>query len=184
MKAIKRFCRRVCSTGLVLALFCKCALADDAANTLKEFTSKECAFSVMFPGTPTTTKTPDKSGGPDQYQFSVTANDGAYLVIYTEIPDLKNAAKDVLLKALVKSQAAAQSGINGNLLEMKELTLDKQYPGREVKLSAKNGSDTLYYTWRIYLVDAKLYQVVAGGTKDFVATDTAKKFLESLKIVK
>ncbi len=160
------------------------ALADEPATALKEFTSKECAFSVMMPGTPTTTKTPDKNGGPDQYQFTIAANDGAYLVIYNETPNLKNAAKDLLLKALVKSQAAAQAGVNGNLLGMQELTLDKQYPGREVKLSGKSGSDTLYYTWRIYLVDGKMYQVVAAGTKDFVATDVAKKFLESLKIVK
>lgn len=160
------------------------AIADEPALALKEFTSKEGAFSVMLPGEPTAKTNADKNGGPDEHQFTLAANKDVYFISYRDVPELQNAAKDVLLKTLVTAQGALLSAANGNLLEMRELTLEKQYPGREFKFSAPIDSTTGYCTSRVYLANGRLYMLMVEGSKEFLSSKEAKQFLDSFKLVK
>lgn len=156
---------------------------DDPPSKFKEFTSKEGRFSVDFPGTPKDSKEPVSKGGPMQTQYYVDGPTGAYLVSFQDNPNLAKAGKAELEKSLVTAQATVQKATQGKLISAKEISLDKDTPGREYEFDVLAGPGGVFRS-RAYMVKDRLYQVIVVGQKDFARSKDADRFLGSFRIVK
>ncbi len=166
-----------------LVITAPCLLtAQQPQQELKEFKSNEGRFTVQMPGTPVE-KILDKQGTAKQYQYIVANDDGAYLVSYQDNPGLQKATKDELAKALEGAQKSAQTAVKGKLIQAKEITLDKEYPGREYEFEAAKIPGGIFRA-RAYLVNGRLYQLIVAGKKDFATSKEADQFLDSFKLVK
>jgi hypothetical protein len=74
--------------------------------------------------------------------------------------------------------------IGGRLVKSSDLKLAGTYPGLEFEAEGKaNGADAFVQA-RIFLVDQRLYQVIAMGRKNEVPQGEINRFLDSFKLVK
>jgi hypothetical protein len=63
------------------------------------------------------------------------------------------------------------------------IKLDGKYPGTEFQAAGKmNGVDAFVHA-RLYLVDQRLYQVIAMGRKDEVSQGIVNRFLNSFRLI-
>jgi hypothetical protein len=157
------------------------AWAADAPPALKEFKNEAGRFSVLFPGEPQASKE-QEAGGITQYQFEIDRPDGTYLLSYQDSPELKDLELDVLRKRLIAGQEGVRNGFRGNLLTSKPLTLAEKYAGLDYACDMPDAGGV--YRSRSYLVDGRIYQVIAVGTKDFTTSPEADQYLGSFKLLK
>jgi hypothetical protein len=149
----------------------------------KPFSPKDGAFSVQMPGTPNEHKKAVKSGtgATEVILFEVTLRPGenTYAVGYSEYPKemIKAGTED---KRLDNARDAAKTTSKGKLKREKSLLLDT-YPGRELLLEI---DDKKAVKLRLYAVNNRLYEIVAVGSPEFVASAETLKFLESFKLGK
>jgi hypothetical protein len=147
----------------------------------KEFRSAEGSFSVLMPGIPEEqAQTIDTlAGAVDAHLFVLAAEDAAYLVSYSDYPKIvvQQSNADDILDGVRDGEAA---NVRGALLSEQIISLD-DYPGRELKIDTLDGKVTLRS--RIFLVNNRLYQVVAVIPKDHPTSDkNIDKFLESFTL--
>lgn len=151
----------------------------------KEFQSKEGRFKVLIPGTPKELERSTAGIRTKMYVIEIK-NNGAYMAAYADKPGTKDAKDDVIEKVLKASRDGVISNFNGKLLKDSSIKLNDKYPGRdfEVELEFPDDKSKRLARLRIYLVDGRLYQVHVLGTKEFVTSDEATKFLDSFALIK
>lgn len=64
-----------------------------------------------------------------------------------------------------------------------ELTLDGQHPGMEFTAEGKSGDVDTFVQARLYLVDQRLFQVIAMGPKHAVPQGTINRYLKSFALI-
>jgi hypothetical protein len=147
----------------------------------REFSSTEGRFRVQMPGTPVH-KTQNVPLGGAQLVLHVFAHESAggqeaYVVMYNDYPAAlvqPGAAAAVLTGA----QDGAIRGMPGSkLTSARDITLDG-YPGRELALEV-SGKGKVHY--RLYLVNNRLYQVVAQQARP--SAETVEKFFNSFQLL-
>jgi hypothetical protein len=175
---------RVVWLGLVLGLFVVGNILGDTKAPWKEFTSREGGFSAQMPTKPLELKKTMKSplGPVEFYMFQATApREGiAYTVAYNDFPE----AFPQLVKAgdiLELSTESFAQGVNGKLVSSKETKLG-DYPGREYEVEVFGGKAVL--RGRIFLVDQRLYQVMAIARADAADSPSIGRFLDSFRLTK
>src|SRR5438128_2288100 len=99
---------------------------------------------------------------------------GSYTVIYNDLPDVVSkqpGAADVVLETIPQQ---VKANVPGATLvgDVKKLTQDG-YPGRELTLELAGKGSLLV---RVFLVKQRVYQVMVGGSKDFLASKEAAQF--------
>jgi hypothetical protein len=77
-------------------------------------------------------------------------------------------------------EGAAQ-GVNGKLVSSKETKLG-DYPGREFEVELLGGKAIL--RGRVFLVDQRLYQVMAIAPADVADSPSIERFLDSFRLTK
>lgn len=170
------------TAGWLAVLFIPPLQADDnTAPKFEAFTSKAGGFTALFPGTPKESRETIGKTADDkpvyQFQFAVESANGAYMVSYQDNPELVNADADQTRKLLEGGRNGAMKALKGESLKEKETKLDK-HRGLEFEFTFTEGA----YRSRIFLVKGRLYQVILVGTKDFVHSQDAEKFLRSFKL--
>jgi hypothetical protein len=153
--------------------------ADDANTKLEDFAPKGGRFAVQMPGPPKeqTNKVNTAVGPIDVHMFVLSPDPNtAYIVGYSDYPE-EMIKKSDIQKVLDGARDGAVKNVNGKLDWEKKITIDK-HPGRDFAISTEHfeGRD------RIYLVNARLYQVMVVGSKDFITDKVAQKFLDSFKL--
>lgn len=164
----------------VLCLFANVGRADD--EELTKFTSKAGKFSVSLPGKPMeqTKKVPAGGMDIDMFMFIVApSDDRVYLVTYSDYDKalVTDDNKDAILDGAAKGSI---TNLKGKTLKNEEITIGK-HPGRELLVELPNKSQ---YRAQIYLVNNRLYQVVALGPKSFVKSETTDDYFKSFKLAK
>jgi hypothetical protein len=164
-------------TTATCVLFGLSLTAEAQAPAAAEFVSKEGGFSVMLPGTPT--ESTEEALG--QHQFQVAFPDGVMIASYQDNPGLKGVADAALATGLKDAQESVRAGFDGKVLKSQPIKLANKYPGLEFEcdIPAAGG----LYRSRSYLVDGRMYQLVAVGTKEFAIGANASTFLGSLKLL-
>jgi hypothetical protein len=146
-----------------------------AKPEFKEFANKAGGFKVQMPGAP---KEQNQAG---TATYTVESGNNAYSVAFTKLPDA-GAQTDELLQTVL--DAAVDGGVKGGnatLDNKKKITLAGKYPGREYSATIKNGNGLMIRS-KMYIANKKLYQVIVVGDKDFITSDDAVKFLDSLVV--
>lgn len=146
----------------------------------KEFSSKEGAFSVLMPGTPTeqTQKADTQAGTIEVHMFIFEQNGAAYMVGYNDYPEAIVQQADPS-KMLDGARDGMVSNTQGKLLGEQVISLDK-YPGREIQIETSDGKLTMKN--RVYLVNNRLYQVGVVTPKEESNSANITKFLASFKL--
>jgi hypothetical protein len=154
------------------------ATAAHAADPWKEVRSKEGAFTARFPADPKINiEPPDPSGGVTnvflaalgQMAFEVSYTDyGARAFAGRSLDAIYNLARDDLVK-----------GQPVKLLVDRKIMLDG-LPGREVIFAAEDGYTQDY---RFFVMQARIYAVIAGGPAGMEKSPEAKRFLDSFKLI-
>lgn len=165
-------------------MFASCFLVLLAAQAeWKAFSPADGSFSVRLPAAPTEFKKSVKvAGGTGEvmlFEVTLPQDAGKLVVGYTEFPAgaIKPGTAD---KRLDNARDGALASTKGTMARQKILLLGN-CPGREVliKIDAKT-----FARVRLYAVRNRLYQMVALGSEEWVASKEAEMFLGSLAIAR
>ena len=149
-----------------------------AGDTLKEYKLDDGKFKVLLPATPEaiTQKMP---AGPPLKLYQVRGA-GLYLVATLDIPEAANESDDKLQSRLDAGRDQGVQNAKGKLLQETRIKLANKHPGREILVELPASKEVL--RGRFYLVEGRMYQLVALGSAEFVQSDSASKFLGSLGV--
>jgi hypothetical protein len=137
-------------------------------------------FAVLMPGEPQGTER-TLGGIFDATFVQFTNRDGAYQVLYYDIPDttLTHFTTDEILREAVDSGLAHVGAV---LVSEHDISLDG-HPGREVTGEfALNGADALYHG-RYFVADSRFYQVYVVGDADALQQEDSDTFLNSFTLL-
>ena len=151
----------------------------------KKFTSPVGKFSAEFPGTPKESwQTIFRNlnlfamdiEGTKLHTFSVEEREGTYTVGYADLDDKKLKAD---FTYTIKSSADLQGETGANSFNSEsKIALGGKHPGLELGAAGPQREGVV----RAYIVGARLYQVKVVGSKSFVESAEAKRFLDSLEL--
>ena len=144
----------------------------------KEFKSPEGGFFITMPGEPERSKQTVKTaaGDMDMYIYMLESRSGAYGVIYSEFPSLYLQQPNAAERLLDGGHDGAVAQMKGKLLDEKSITIGR-HPGRELHIECAQGTIVM----RIFLINTRLYQVMAVLPKGQAISDDTMKFLESFR---
>jgi len=156
--------RKVSLFGLVLFLSLTQSL-------FAQFKSTEGKFSMNFPATPEET---ESSPG----IFNVTANNGVeyFMVVFTKMDE--PSTKSTSLKLVDVTKEAFLEKFGGKILSTKPFEY-QGWKGYETKISKEQDGFTFYITYRVFMVNSHLYQLMHMNDSNDAAK--AKKFLDTFK---
>src|SRR5262245_30286528 len=128
----------------------------------KEFSSIDGRFKVALPGDPIETSTTIESslGKIQRHRFTLGAGFGAFLVSYSDLPEILT-EPDEVKKFLDNAHEAEVAAYRGKLLSIAEIALDG-YPGREFTAKTPDSKFRMKY----YLVGQRFYQIAIATTND------------------
>lgn len=173
-------------TLLALLVWIGIGCASGPALALVPFLSDAGQFGILLPGKPMeSVEKIDDATDPNlkQRQYVFGTLTGAYLISVQDNPDLANATPDAAQKALVRARSGVQKTFSpGKLLSETRILLDEKHPGLEFTIEVLKPPGL--YRSRIYLIDGRLYQIVAIGEKPFATSDEADQVLTSFRILK
>jgi hypothetical protein len=138
------------------------------------YSSTAGRFSILFPGQPTLKQQPVDSAVGKLTNNILLASTGAavFLASYADYPVVNDDPQAVLDRV----RDGAVNGVKGTLIKSTAIT-HKGFPGREFQASG----EVMLATFRIYLVNNRLYQTVAVGPPGAVS-EAAKDFLNSFDL--
>lgn len=148
----------------------------------RKFSSDVGRFNVLMPVAPKVSSREAESpaGKLTLHVFDASSGLGYFAVTYADYP---GAARDAAHAEQVLDgvRTGVLRGVKGELLSEKKISI-KGHPGREFKASGKVQGFDVVFTWRIYLVGQRLYQLAVGTqAKDSEHADIAK-FLTSFEL--
>jgi hypothetical protein len=148
-----------------------------------DFSPKGGKFTIKMPAKPKDVSQEIDSPGGGKLKIRIYAaeeeNAGAYLVSYADFPeDLVDA--DDLPGQYDRIQGGIVKSAKGKVLTSKNVKVLKKYPGREVTYTvpALKGTGKV----RMFFVEARLYQIMALGTEEFMGREDVGFYFDSFKI--
>ena len=155
---------------------------DEKDDQAKLYENEKGEFRIDFDGhspSVNSSKVPTEIGTLDMVQILWEKSlSEAYAVMYSDYPEelIENSDPNALLQG-GKNGAASNLGIL-SFDEENDISIDGN-PGLE--FTGNNGE--YYVTWRVYLVDNRLYQVAVMGMNAYVPDENKSKFLESFELI-
>lgn len=139
-----------------------------------EFSSEPGRFAVLMPGTPKE-ETETNQDGSTEHSFSLTSDDSAFLIHYSDIPDIEKLSQEEVTTLLDNAPNDFAKGANAKLIKAKTVSLDG-HPGKEFEFTVSEGING---KGRVYLVEKRLYIVVGMTTKP----NNVQRFLNSFRLL-
>lgn len=151
----------------------------------KDFKSEAGKFSVQLPGVPEEKTQPvnvAKLGNVNMFTYTLEQSDGAYMAAYNDYPAglFAQVSTD---KVLDGARDGAVGNMQGGKLISEQKIAIGNYPGRDIVAEGAQGNMTFVVKARVYLVNYRLYQVMAIMPKDKSSSIDAAKFLDSFKLI-
>ena len=169
--------KRLISLALVLAC-CNFLNAQEAKTETTRYAPEGKKFEVTFPGKPTESDIGKGSG--KMLMLPAMSNKAVYIFYHNAFPKEVDVTNKDVAATIFKS--GIESGLRtwkGKIVKESDFTVNKSLPAREFEIDAPAiGIIKL----QIVLTKTEFYQVAVGGTKEFVDSADAKKFVESFKI--
>ena len=167
-----------------VALMAIVAVAACTPSEWRELAVSEGGFSVLMRPEPYYAKqqvdTP--AGRMVAHLYSSDRRDAYFAVGYSDYPLalVMGTAPDALFAGIRETWVRR---IEGRLVSDDHVTLARQYPGLEFVAEGKiNGEDAFLHA-RLFLVDQRLYQIVAIGRKGEVAQGLVNRYLNSFRLI-
>jgi hypothetical protein len=114
--------------------------------------------------------------------YSSDRRDAYFAVGYSDYPLalVMGTAPDALFAGIRETWVRR---IEGRLVSGGRLSLGKQYPGLEFVAEGKVKGEDAFLHARLFLVDQRLYQIVAIGRKGEVAQGLVNRYLDSFRLI-
>ena len=142
------------------------------------FSSKSGRFSVALPSAPV-----ERSQFVGQLKvvkfIAEGKNEALFVISFTDFADA-DVKKDALQKRLDQARDGAVASVSGMLKADKAILLEG-HPGRDIVI--ENGG-VVIVRMRIYVVDRRVYQVLALGPPPALASQEIAFFLDSFRLIK
>jgi hypothetical protein len=167
----------------ILLLNTTFTLAEDqkSSDGLTEFKSNPGKFTIRLPGKPQQEDVEVGAAKEKQHQFTVDAENGAYIVSYQENPNLQNNTPKQIAAALESGRDRLKEVFHAKLLESKPTTLNKTHPGLNFRLKMAEPKGEA--RCRFVMVGTRLYQIIAIGEPTFVNSNEATQVMDSFKLL-
>lgn len=167
--------------GALLAL-CALVMASCSRSEWQTLEVSEGGFSVLMRPQPNFMKMPvdTPAGRAMAHLYSSDRPDAYFAVGYTDYPlaAMVGTPPDELFAGIRDTWVRR---IDGKLGISSPVRLNRQYPGLEFTAVGRvKDADTFLHA-RVYLVDQRLYQVVAMGRKGEISQGVVNRFLDSFK---
>ncbi len=146
-----------------------------------KYTSPEGRYIVLLPGQPTVSTKAASAGGANFTQYKAAVIDSAvgYMIGYFDYTETMNFSLDGARDGMIEA-------VKGTLLAENSISLGG-YPGRELRILAKDTGGTEYLTHaRYYDINRRVYVVQFIIPKSAEAESAAKasKYFDSFQVVK
>jgi len=150
----------------------------------EETTSEEGWFSISMPSKPAE----QQQNLPDDLVLHTLMAEGeqaAYAVMYSDIPDMITVTDQELVEQLLDDgRYGALANMSGTLVYEESVSLD-EYPGRHIiyeisEEAIPGGGEGVL---RAYLVDGRLFQLMALGVKGELPAEDVERFLTSFQLL-
>jgi hypothetical protein len=160
--------------AMALVLSCSAFLrADDT-----KYAPEGKKFEVSFPGKPTESDIGKGTG--KMLLLPAEAGKAVYIFYHNEFPkDVDVSNKDVAATIFKSGLEGGLRSWKGTVTKERDFMVNKMYPAKEFEIDAPNiGIIKL----QLILTRTEFYQVAVGGTKEFVNSASAKKFVDSFNL--
>ena len=163
---------------------CVVLLAACTRGEWEKLEVSEGGFSVLMRPQPTYAKMPvdTPAGRAVAHLYSSDRPDAYFAVGYSDYPlaAVVGTPPDELFAGIRDTWVRR---VAGRLLISSPLRLQRKYPGLEFTAEGRvNNAETFLHA-RVYLVDQRLYQVVAMARKGEVSQGVMNRFLDSFRII-
>ena len=153
-------------------------LVGGCGPSFSEYTSAEGRYTVRVPAAPRLSKKETAAG--DTSLAIVEQPNGRYVVAYLDLKAGPGEGDAKAQQRLEGARDAAARSVGGAVLADRAITLAGKYPGRDVTIELPGKEDLARD--RMYLVNGRLYQVMATGRKWWVESSDTQKFLDSFRL--
>jgi hypothetical protein len=145
-------------------------------DSWKEITSKEGKCSARFPGDPQKETTRDKDGTvTTKYTATVADGDIAYFMSFTDFgPGVLKAGPEAILENIVRRSAKTTKA-------KKDIKLNG-FPGVEMDREVEVSGRPMLLKHRVFMVNGRMYQVLAMGPRAKKGLLEADFFVDSFKL--
>jgi hypothetical protein len=170
---------------ILVLLMCSIAAAQEPSSeaTWEKFSSSEGRFTLLSPTKPeaASREVESKVGKLMLYSFSSNSQVAILMISYGDYP---NAASDSVQaeRILDGVRDGVIRGSSTSLIAEKQRWI-RGYPGREFTGSGKSEGRDISYSWRIYLVGRRLYQVAGATLATNAGHPDVAKFLDSFDLI-
>ncbi len=174
---------KTCSVAIVGLLCCGWALAFQQTADWAKLDSVEGRFSVSMPTKPEAgTRDVDTAVGKlPLYTFNSANNVAQVIVSYADYPTEPSDAAQYE-KVLDGVRDGLLRGLEADLISETRVIL-KSHPGRELRAKRMFGDVEIVFTWKIYLVGRRLYQMGAATTTADAEAPDVQKFFNSFQLM-
>lgn len=160
--------------AMAIVFACSSVLcADDT-----QYAPKGKRFEVIFPGAPT--ETVIARGAGKSLRLAADGDKAFYIFYHNEFPKEANVGNREVASTLFKSGLdSALLNWKAKLLKERDFMVNQSHPAKEYEIDAPNFG---IIKLQLILTKTEFYQVAVGGTKEFVESAAARKFVESFKL--
>ncbi len=146
-------------------------------NAWQPFTSEEGRFTILMPGEPRELfhQNPDNPGNV-HVSYQVKREESQFVVAFTTLSQ----KQDDPAAYLESTVQAALNGMGGTRESEQDILLDS-YMGKAITASAHINGKDMNVLARYYLVEDRLYQMLAMGDKESVSMADLEKFVTSFQ---
>lgn len=150
----------------------------------QELTVPDGGFSVLMRGAPLVTpqQTDTPAGRMSSHLYSSDRPDAYFAIGYTDFP-LALAVGTAPDKIFAGSRDTWVKRIQGTLVSSSPLKLADKYPGMQFIAEGTYQDRPAIVEARLYLVDQRLYQLVALTRKGEMAQGVVNRYFESFKLI-
>ncbi len=173
--------RKIYSIAVVTALCATFALAVQQPPEWVKVDSTEGRFTAVMPSTPEKgVRDVDTAVGKLQlHTFGSSNKTGQYMLSYADYPNEPTAAQ----------QEAVLDGVRGGVLKGLQAELQTEtkvtlrgYPGRELRAVKVTDGNEVVFSWKMFLVGRRLYQMGVATTKADSQSPDIQKFFTSFQL--
>ncbi len=170
---------RAARVALILGILA--AFAPPApAEELRDFVSPAGGYRIRLPGKPTEKKL-DAPEGLLHVAEVEEKNKGVYVVAWTDLgPVAEKALKPQ--ERLKQATHAIVHRLAGKEAKARPITLEGKYPGRKVQATIPRPPGLVLA--RVYLVDHRLYQLMAIGSTEWASGSRTDEVLKSFALTR
>ena len=174
--------KKIFAISIMILLLNGAGLAFQEGVEWPTLSTPEGRFSVLMPTKPeTAVRDVDTAVGKlALYTFASSNNTGQFMLSYADYPnEVSNATQQETVLDGVRG--GVLKGLEAELMSETKVTL-KGHPGREFRAKKMSGDSELVFSWKMFLVGRRLYQMGVATTKADAESADIQKFFTSFQL--